>query len=88
MKRLLLIALLLTTCLPQKPPPVVVPPGAATCADVCHNLTTLGCPAARPTAKGVPCETVCANVQDSGVITWDLACRAHAATCAAVDRCP
>lgn len=85
MKRLALLVLLATGCPPPKPP--VPPPGAATCADVCHHLAELGCPAAKPTPKGTPCTEVCANIQSSGVITWNLDCRASAPSCDAADRC-
>lgn len=75
------------------PPPVPTPPdadfdgGAATCADACARLQQLGCPAGQPTPRGAPCVEVCENVQQSGVISWDLSCIARAVTCGATDRC-
>jgi hypothetical protein len=69
-------------------PPVVQPtPPGATCIAVCINMAKLGCPSARPTAKGASCEDVCNTVQASGIVKWNLACRATAPTCAAADLC-
>lgn len=74
---------------PPKPP---VPPdggdaGAGTCEGVCQHLRALSCPGGEPTHEGATCEDVCQNIQDSGVIRWDLACRVHAPSCAAADAC-
>jgi hypothetical protein len=61
--------------------------GSATCLDVCANAGKLGCPAAQPTPNGTSCEEVCVNVMQSGIVTFDLACRAEASDCAAFERC-
>jgi hypothetical protein len=63
-------------------------PATPTCADVCKRLFDLGCPAAKPTPQGATCVDVCLNVQNSGVVSWDLKCRARATSCAIFDRCP
>jgi len=94
MKRLLFALLVLMPACPGCPPagPAstdvgVVQPHTWTCDDVCKNLQVLGCPAGQPTPNGVPCTAVCQNVQTSGILKWDLSCRAQAASCDAVDRC-
>jgi len=88
MKRALLLgALLVCAACPPPPKPPEPPPGAPTCADYCHHVAELGCEAARPTAKGASCVDVCANVQSSGAVAWDLGCRTKAVTCDEVDRC-
>lgn len=69
------------------PSPTSTDAGSATCASVCAQAAALGCPAAKPTANGASCEEVCNNVQTSGILQWNLACRAHAASCAAMDSC-
>lgn len=62
---------------------------AATCAMVCKHEAALGCPAARPTAKGAPCVEVCENRIDAGVpaLKPNLRCKMKATSCAAVDAC-
>ena len=62
-------------------------PPTTTCAQVCAQAAALGCVSARPTAKGVSCTEVCENLKASGLPMWNLACRASAATCAAMDAC-
>jgi hypothetical protein len=74
-------------CPHPAPPPVPPTPVIASCATVCAHETDLGCPAARSTPNGATCEDVCRNVQTSGIITWDLACRSTAPTCSAIDAC-
>jgi hypothetical protein len=88
MKRILLAFVLALACsnpTPKPDPPV--PPAPATCADVCQHMSALGCPSGLPTPRGIPCTTVCENVQTSGNMTWNLDCRAHALTCDAADAC-
>jgi hypothetical protein len=85
MKRLLL-AFLFLTAFPGCPP-INPTPGAATCADVCAHAQALGCISAQPTAKGASCVMVCENLQNSGLPKWNLACRAAAASCSAMDEC-
>lgn len=60
---------------------------AATCANWCKHATALRCEAAKPTPKGVSCTVVCINLQDSGVVVWNLRCRISASTCALADEC-
>jgi hypothetical protein len=50
-------------------------------------MQRLGCPSAKPTARGTPCEQVCANLQNSEIAKWNLACRASATSCEAADDC-
>jgi hypothetical protein len=57
------------------------------CASACARLRELGCPEAENTAGGATCEQVCDNVQSSGIVSWDLACRSRAPSCPAVDLC-
>lgn len=86
MKALLVLAVALAAC-PPKPPPPEPLPKSFSCADVCKREERLGCEAARPTAAGASCTEVCESVRESGVVFWDLGCRARAATCAAIDKC-
>jgi hypothetical protein len=58
-----------------------------TCAAACANMARLGCEAASPTPEGDSCEDVCKSVQASGIVKFDLGCRATASTCAKVDAC-
>ena len=84
-------------CLPRpgpiEPAPVVdqkTEPEAGiegTCAHACDRLRVLGCREAEPTPRGATCEDVCENIQSSGFIEWDLACRAAIQGCEAVDLC-
>jgi len=86
------IVVTLTGCPRPIPPPVPPTPDAdagavASCASACARLQQLGCPAGRPTPKGVPCVEVCEDVNSSGLIVWDFDCVARALTCGATDRC-
>jgi len=88
----LLVVLLLALALGGCPHPLPAPgpgveAGAASCESVCAHEAELGCDAARPTGKGASCVEVCLNVQSSTVVKWNLACRAHAPSCAEIDRC-
>lgn len=58
-----------------------------TCADACQRASQLGCSAAEPTPKGASCLEVCVNVMQSGVVTFNLACKSKATSCPAYDRC-
>lgn len=96
----ILTAILSLTGCPKPGPTPVTPttPDAATsdadiprqltCADFCQHCSTLGCKCADPSPGGVSCLDLCANVQNSGVISWDLDCRVRAASCPAIDGCP
>lgn len=64
------------------------PDGPATCLDVCRNGQHLSCTWAAPTDGGAPCVEVCAHNESVGIARWDLDCRAHKTTCAAIDTCP
>lgn len=59
----------------------------ADCKAVCLRARDLGCAIAKPTANGKHCVEVCENVQGSGIIKWNLECRASAITCEAADAC-
>lgn len=82
-----LLVVLLVACAQVPIVPVEPTPPTATCSDVCARGAELGCEFARPTDGGVGCVDVCENVQRSGIIEWDLACRASAPSCDAVDLC-
>lgn len=84
--RLLLLAIFVSAC-SAVPAPSPKPEPKATCADVCARGVGLGCAFALPTEGGATCVEVCNNVQSSGIIEWDLECRASAASCEAVDLC-
>jgi hypothetical protein len=71
-------------CGPDCPDPL---PPVVTCADACANLALRRCAAAEATPGGASCIEVCENVVASGLIEWNLACRATAASCEAIDRC-
>lgn len=60
---------------------------AATCAGWCRHASALRCEAAKPTPKGVSCTVVCTNLQESGVVVWNLRCRISASTCDLADAC-
>jgi hypothetical protein len=100
LRYVLLLSLIGCSGCPHNPTPTPVPPtpivdAAAvdtgplphTCSGYCIHLRALGCPAGAPTPKGVSCEDVCQNLQDSGVVTYDLGCRTSASTCASIDSC-
>lgn len=54
------------------------------CPEQCARLSTLGCPEARPTAGGIPCEESCSLLLVRGIWTPDdVACVSAAET---VDR--
>jgi hypothetical protein len=69
------------------PPPPPDPNAGPTCAAACARASQLGCVWAAPTLEGAPCVEVCANIQDSGYISWNLACRAQASSCDAIEAC-
>lgn len=80
-------------CPGSSPPPKPPAPapydagGPATCSDVCVHYRAIGCKEGEPTAKGASCTEVCLNFQSSGVVSWDLDCRARAEDCASLDSC-
>ena len=80
-------------CSPTPSPEPPKPPGpdawveGATCADACNHMAILGCEEAKPTPKGATCVEVCENVQNSGVMTWNLDCLMGTKSCAQVDVC-
>lgn len=85
---MLVAALALAGCGHAKPPPPAPPNDPnANCALACAHMHALGCHAGDPTAKGVPCETVCNNVMTSAIVTWNLACISSAPDCRAVNTC-
>lgn len=75
---------------PLDPPPTPDPPSPvenADCGAVCERAAELGCEWAKPTPEGTPCEEVCQNIQQSGIVQWDLGCRAGARSCEEADAC-
>lgn len=74
------------TPVPPAPPPPPAP-GEATCGDVCAQGRELVCPWAAPTPEGASCEAVCSNIQDSGIVAWNLDCRARARSCRDAEAC-
>lgn len=86
-------ALLLTQCSPAVDGPVPPPkerPTAGTvedCAAACSNLRAHGCEEGTPTPAGVPCETVCSNVEESGATTLDVGCVVKAESCEVAREC-
>jgi len=70
---------------PPKPAPVVVAPS---CSTACVHFRELSCPEGNPTNDGASCETVCSNMQSTGMIVYDLACATKVKTCAAIAQCP
>lgn len=91
MRILFFVALTLTGCPPAPPPDPPPQPeldaGTGTCDSACSKLRALGCEEGKATGEGATCETVCLNVQNSGVISWNLGCRSSITTCAQVDAC-
>jgi hypothetical protein len=66
------------------------PPATADAAQVtavCENYRRLGCAAGRPTPEGATCEVVTANAVRSGIVAWDLRCRAAATSCSMAEQC-
>jgi hypothetical protein len=87
---LLAMALMTVGCPPpppMEPDPPPPPYPEATCEDVCAHWRKLDCKEAEPTAGQGSCEAVCENVQGSGIIQWNLGCRASIESCAQVDSC-
>jgi hypothetical protein len=84
MTRIALLVLFVCGCSIKPPEP---PPGSPTCATACQRLVQLNCDGSKPTPEGATCEDVCKNIQESGLISWDLRCRTNAPSCAAVDNC-
>ena len=58
------------------------------CPEQCARLSTLGCPEARPTAGGIPCEESCSLLLVRGIWTQDdVACVSAAETVERVRLC-
>jgi len=88
------VAFIFVTACPPPPAPTPPTPDAAdsggpsaTCEAWCSHAADLKCEAAKPTAKGATCTVVCLNVQNSGVVVWNLRCRVAATSCALADEC-
>jgi hypothetical protein len=61
---------------------------ASACPEQCARLSTLGCPEARPTAGGIPCEESCSLLLVRGIWTPDdVACVSAAETVERVRLC-
>lgn len=87
----LMLLLSLSACPRPIPAPVPPSPGdggeVATCVTACARLTELACLAALPTPEGASCVTVCQNIQESGVMLWNLDCISRSPSCNATDVC-
>ncbi len=71
----------------------------ARCDDVCVHFRELGCkeggsrevlggkPLGTVSQEGRTCTEVCEAVQSSGLVSWDLSCRAAITACSQVDAC-
>ncbi len=97
---LLLASLLISLTTVACPTPGPVPPAPdadsgddnadaapATCANWCKHAAALKCLAAAPTAHGASCVTVCTNMQQSSVSSFNLRCRIAAKTCDLAEAC-
>ncbi len=78
------LALFLAGCSFGPPLPPVSDEG---CAPACAHLAELGCDAGKPTPDGASCESVCRNVQASGLNRINTACIMSAASCGAAEGC-
>jgi hypothetical protein len=93
--RPIVLAFLISLVFAGCPKPLPFPPNPRpmadadlyTCADACKHGFDLDCEFARPTPKGQTCLDVCGNVQQSGIIMWNLSCMSTASTCPAIERC-
>jgi hypothetical protein len=83
------------TFYPPRPKPVDAGT-AADCVAACGKLAELGCVEGQPTpgvdrkpgtADDVPCEEVCTNVEESGVVTLDPRCVVQIVTCEEIEAC-
>jgi hypothetical protein len=83
--RIAALLLLLTAC--PRPAPPGPPPGRATCYTMCARAAELDCEFAKPTPNGAACVQVCDNTVESGLIRWNLDCRAGALSCDAMEAC-
>jgi hypothetical protein len=79
-----LIALVVSSCYPILNP---VPTGTASCSSVCENGRSLKCDFAKDSPGGALCEDNCLNIQESGIVSWDLDCMTAAGSCSEIDRC-
>jgi hypothetical protein len=59
---------------------------APSCADACAQGRALKCPFAEPSPGGASCEARC-NETQKGIAPYNLACRASAPSCPAMDAC-
>jgi len=75
---------------PKPNPDVITPPipEVSPCSTACIHFHELKCPEGDPTNDGASCETVCQNMQSTGMIVYDLACAAEVKSCAAIAQCP
>lgn len=77
----------LTACPPNPDFPEIKDIPAA-CAKACSHFADLDCEEAKPTNGGISCTQVCVNMQESGLISYDLACAATVTSCEAISACP
>lgn len=70
-----------------KPVPDLPPFEDPTCEDACRKLQSLECQAGEETEDGSSCEEVCENLQESGIVSWDLQCMTEIENCDQVANC-
>ena len=85
--RLAIILCLAAGCSTGPAPIPDPPPQPDACQAACERLAALGCPEAEPTPEGASCDTVCRNVEESGVTSMRPGCVAEANSCEEADSC-
>lgn len=92
--KIFFVLLMINSCtLPPLPEPVEpepiepLPDTNVTCEGVCIRAEALGCKWSVPTPHGTTCKMMCEQIQNSGIILWDLECRSTAKTCREMDAC-
>lgn len=63
------------------PPPFPPYRPGTTCAASCAHRAELGCLDATPSPKGATCETMCEDVNKSGLAKWPTDCLVVTRTC-------
>jgi len=69
------------------PPEPMNPDPTADCGAMCEHWRSLDCKQAEPSPAGAGCEEICINVQSSGIISWNMACRTAVKACDEIDKC-
>lgn len=63
------------------------PDAPSTCERSCTHLRKLGCAEGESTPGGQPCEAVCENLNESGLVVLDSVCVLVASSCDAAVQC-